>query len=144
MSWAERKPKLQRFLAGIQKLVRNSCYPDKDELNTSVGKYPHVLRSSLDQVPFNFGMNGKDTLDFTGTERVQIYTGHASDAKRMGTLQIWLFNLPKDLYHLQPPICIAFPGKGGSYYDMERIEYHKDVKVVFQPKVSLLIQLRAF
>jgi hypothetical protein len=128
-------------MAGIQKRVRDSCDPTKPGFNGPCGAYPQVLRSNVDQVPFNFGMNGRDTLDYVGTERVTINTGNTSDNKRMGTLQVWLFNLPKAQWHLQPRITIVFRGKGGKYYDKERSKYHKGVDVLFQPKVRFNMSL---
>ena len=100
------------------------------------GVYPRCLRGSADQVPFCFGENGGSTIDFIGAERVQIYTGRGdSDMKRMGTLQLYVLNLPKSLWQLQPRLALIFPGKPGTtYYDKEAKLYDPRVDVYRQKK----------
>lgn len=133
MVWSEREPKLKRMMAGIQRRVKESAtgpyhiYED--------GMYPFAKRASLDQVPCMFGLNGRETLDSVGSDRVQIFTGKGdADQKRMCTLQICVLNLGPGGVARQPRPCIIFRGKGGAYYDKERKLYDKRVDVLFQPK----------
>ena len=86
------------------------------------------------QVPFNFDMGTKDTLDVKGAQRVQVCTGRDTDCKRMGTFQIMCFCLPKSMKHLQPRLGIIFPGKGGKFYEQEQKKYDPRVIVMFQAK----------
>eukprot|EP00035_Acanthoeca_spectabilis_P019379 m.421460 g.421460 ORF g.421460 m.421460 type:complete len:704 (-) comp16848_c0_seq2:162-2273(-) len=132
-SGEEALEKLRRFCAGIQKRCKDT-FVEGMGWDPFYGRYPRALRNSLDQVPFNFDMGRDTTIEEIGANRVQIHTGRDTDCKRMGTLQIMCYCLPKELWRLQPRIGIIFPGLGGKYYDKERTQYHPRVIVMFQRK----------
>ena len=139
----ERKPKLDRFLGSIQLKVKGTTsWVGADKV---WGVYIRFLRGSADQVPFCFGENGGATIDFIGADRVQIFTGRGdSDMKRMGTLQLYVYNLPKSLWQLQPRLALIFPGANGTtYYDKEeklhdtRVDVHRQKKAWFDRPTGL-------
>jgi hypothetical protein len=89
----------------------------------------------MTQVPMTWESGMDTTLEERGAVRVSIYTGGGdADKKRMATLQIYCFNLPKNMNNLQPRIGLIFRGEGGKYYDEERKRYHPDVIVTYQKK----------
>lgn len=145
-----------KFIPRMRRLFGSMWYTS-EHVPFSHGKYPMCLRSSVDQVPFSFD-GGNDTLAETGAEQVKylsvavhslwsssinpvphcvqvcVHTGRDSDHKRMGTLQVMICCLPKDLAKYQPPLAIIFRGQGGKYYKQERAQYDKRVDVYFQKK----------
>ena len=115
LTFAERLPKIKRYFATTQRRVANSCNSDA---SSPWGLYPKKLRCNVDQVPCEWGLHGKTTLEFRmpgeSHTRVQIDTGRGdADQKRWVTLQVCAFNLSTADWAKQPKLTICFRGKAG-------------------------------
>lgn len=82
--WSEREPRLKAYCTGLQKRIKRSTHRNAPKYST--GAYPIDKRMSLDQVPCEWGLNGKETLDFKGTDVVQIFTGNGMYIHRHCTI----------------------------------------------------------
>jgi hypothetical protein len=144
LTWEQRLLKYQGFLAGTMKAHENSKRPG---FSSSNGQYPSRSEiSNIDQVPMEYGTHGKATMADTNSDVVTIVVGQNGDAhlKRCCTFQCHIKNIPKGKGHYfdkdgkwcsrHPPPTIVFPGKGGSYFDKERKDYHPGVHVMYQKK----------
>lgn len=70
--WEEREPRLKAYCTGLQRRIKASTHPNAPPY--SPGAYPIDKRMSLDQVPCEWGLNGKETIEFKGKDVVQIFT----------------------------------------------------------------------
>jgi hypothetical protein len=87
--WSEREPRLKSYCTGLQKRIKRSSHPNAPKYST--GEYPIDKRMSLDQVPCEWGLNGKDTLEVRGKDVVQIFTGKGLYTHKHRVLQIGQF-----------------------------------------------------